>query len=253
MSRILTIANHKGGTAKTTTCANLSVALTELGKKVLAVDLDPQAGLSTSLGADVTNLEKNVYHAMLEKNTNLADVLVRVRENLDLAPAGRDLAAAEMVLVTEANGELALTTALRGVKDKYDFILLDCPPSLGKLTINALVAADEVIIPVQCSFLAVRPLGQLLDTISLVREKLNSNLKIGGILLTRFDSRTLHAKEVVERIREIFKDKVFNTVVSASVRFDEAPVRGESILEYAKDHKGAAAYRELTKEVISRG
>lgn len=253
MGRVIAISNHKGGTTKTTSCACLGVALTELGRRVLALDLDPQAGLSSSLGVDIQNLKKTIYNAMLEEGISLEDILVKPREGLDLAPASRDLAAAEVILAQETGGEAVLSEILRKTKEKYDYILIDCPPSLGKLTVNALVAADEVIIPLTCSFLAIKPLGQLLDTIETVKQRLNPNLRICGVLLAKFDSRTLHAKEIVERIRRIFKDQVFNTVVSRSVRFEEAPVRGETILEYASNHKGASQYRQFAKEVENHG
>jgi len=253
LNKIIAISNHKGGTGKTTTCASLGVALTELKKKVLAIDLDPQASLSVSLGLDVSRLEKTIYNALLEKDFRVEDAIVKAREDLDLIPANRDLAAAEVILVQETGGELILLKTLKRIRNHYDYILIDCPPSLGKLTINALVAANEVILPVSCSFLDIKSLGQLLETIETIKERLNSSLKISGILLTKFNGRTLHASEVVRRVKDIFKDQVFEIVVCDSVRFKEAPVRGETILEYASTHKGAMQYRSLAKEVENRG
>lgn len=252
MSKTLAISNHKGGTGKTTSCASLAVALTEFGKKVLSIDLDPQASLSLSLGVDGNRLQKTIYNALLERGVSLKDIIVGVRKFIDLAPANRDLAAAEIILAQETGGELLLADTLKNSKNKYDYTLIDCPPSLGRLTINALAAADWVLIPVNSSFLAIKPLGQLLETIHTVKERLNPKLQILGILLTQFNSRTLHASEVEERVRQIFKDQVFKSVITRSVRFEEAPVQGKTILEYSSAHKGATGYREFAKEVIKR-
>lgn len=250
MARIIAIANQKGGVGKTTTCASLAVALSQLRKNILAVDLDPQGHLSISLGLNGKDLEKTIYQAMLQRGVSLDSVLLKARKNLTLAPANRDLAASEIILVEEAKGERILSKLLNKVKDKYDYILIDCPPSLGKLTINALTAADEVIIPVECSFLALKGLGELLSTIELIKQRLNPNLKVRKVLATMYDARTLHAQEVVERLKSIFKERFFAIPVVRSVRFREAPVRGQTILEYAPHHKGAFAYRRLAKEVI---
>lgn len=250
---IIAFSNHKGGTTKTTSCASISVALAELGKKVLAVDLDPQGSLTITFGKDPDKLENTIYNALLDKGTSIKDAILKIKDNLDLAPANRDLAAAEILLFKEAGSEFFLSQAIKKIKGSYDFILIDCPPSLGKLTINALTACQKVIIPLPCSFLAIKSLGQLLDTIEVIKERLNSNLEIMGILLSKIDSRTLHSKEVEERIRDIFKDKVFKTTVSQTVRFEEAPAQGQTILEYAPTHKSAEAYREITKEVLNHG
>jgi len=251
--RIIAISNHKGGTGKTTTCANLGVALTEMNKRVLAIDLDPQASLSVSLGINTNSLEKTIYNALLERGFKVENAIIKARENLDLLPSNRELAAAEVILIQETGGELVLRKMLEKIQNSYDYILIDCPPNLGKLTINALVASDEVIIPVSCSFLDIRALGQLLETVETIKERLNPYLDICGILLTKFTTRTLHSLEVAKRVREIFKNKVFKTTICNSVRFKEAPVRGETILEYVPTHKGAMQYRSLAKEVIKVG
>lgn len=253
MSRTIAVANQKGGVGKTTTCAALAVALTELAESVLAVDLDPQSHLTISLGIDPNDFDRTIYHAMLQRGVKIQDVLVKVRQKLDLAPANRDLAAAEILLLQEAGGEVALAKALKATMEEYSYILIDCPPNLGKLTINALTAADEVIIPVECSFLAVKGLGQLLDTIDLVEERMNPTLRISGVLLTMYDGRTLHGQQIRKRLSEAFGEDVFDTVIPRTVRFNEASATGGTILEYASTHKGALAYRQLAKEVIRRG
>jgi len=249
---ILAIVNHKGGSTKTTTAATLAVALADFNKrtKVLLCDLDPQASLTATFGLDNNEHPKTLYHALLERGTKITDVKTHIRDRLDLVPANRNLAAGEVLLLRDdKEGDFYLRRALTPVRKEYAYILLDCPPNLGKLTINALVAADRVIIPVTCSFLAVKALGQLLDTIEQVRARLNPSLDIMGILLTRF-SRTLHAAEVERRIREIFKGQVFKTVIGHSVRFEEAPAAGKTILDYEPSHPGAVAYRAFAKEVL---
>jgi chromosome partitioning protein len=248
---VLAIACHKGGTAKTTSTATLAVALAQEGQRVLACDLDHQAALTTTFGIQADQGQRTVYHALLQEGIGLAQVIVPVGECLDLAPSHRDLAAGE-VLMQQAgdDGDLYLREALAPLRDQYDYILMDCPPNLGKLTINALVSADRVIIPVNPSFLAVRALGQLLETIELVRARRNPSLAIMGILLTRV-SRTLHAAEVEARLRQMFPDQVFSTAIGQSVRFEEAPVTGKTILDYEPWHPGALAYRAVAKEILN--
>ncbi len=248
---IIAVVNHKGGSTKTTSTATLAVALAELQPhiRVLAVDCDPQASLTATFGLEAEDRPKTLYHALLEQGTGVTDVLVPVRERVDLVPANRNLAAAEVLLLNDEQGNLALRQALASVYAQYAYIVLDCPPSLGKLTINALAAADKIIIPVTCSFLAVKALGQLLDTIEEVQRQLNPSLTIMGLLLTRL-SRTLHAAEVEKRLRQIFPSQVFDTVIGHSVRFEEAPAAGQTILEYAPDHPGALAYRAFAHEVL---
>ncbi len=249
---ILAVANHKGGSTKTTTTATLAVALAEQNKRVLACDLDSQASLTATFGLESSEIEqqrKTLYHALLDEDTSIGDVTVGMRERVDLVPSSRNLAAGEVLLLHDEDGDLSLHHALASVRTVYDYILLDCPPSLGKLTINALAAADYVIIPVTCSFLTVKALGQLLDTIEQVKTKLNPLLRIMGILLTR-STHTLHAAEVEKRVRDIFTDQVFTTVIGQSVRFEEAPAAGQTILDYETSHPGAQAYRTFAKEVL---
>ena len=248
---IIAIVNHKGGVGKTTTAASLGAALQEHGRRVLLVDLDPQASLTVTF-ADQAH-QKTIYHALLEEGVAVKDTIVPVRERLSLIPSGRDLAAADLLLAQEADGDLYLRRTLAPVTKAYDVILLDCPPNLAKLTINALVAADAALIPLSSSFLSLKPLGQLLDTIEQVKARRNPSLAILGFLLTRFSRTTLHAAEVEERVREMFKAKVFTTVIGQSVRFEEAPAVGQTILEYEPSHPGALAYRAVAKEVIHRG
>lgn len=248
MPRIITVANQKGGVGKTTTVLNLGSALHREGKRVLLVDLDPQAALSTSLAIDAGKDHKTVYQILLSQ-VRATRAIRRSRSGPDLIPANIDLAAAEVELVAEMGRERVLAEALHPVHDRYDFILIDCPPSLGLLTINALVAAQEVIIPLQCEYLAMRGLGLLLRTIERVKAKLNRNLKVAGILVTMYNRRTLHAQEVLDEVRKSFGDRVFPVVVKSSVRFKEAPAAGLSILDYAAFHEGAQVYRELAKEL----
>lgn len=247
----IAIANRKGGTAKTSTAVNLGAGLAELGKRVLLIDLDPQGNLSTYLGINKDGLEKTIYNALLEKGVGLSDIIHQKYQRLYVAPANNDLSAAEVILVNEIGRENALSKALQTIDNQYDYILIDCPPNLGLLTINALTAASKVIIPIECAFLSTQGLKQLLQTITKIQERLNPALEVMGILLTKYDGRTSHAQEVVSEVRKAFPDKVFNTVIARTVRFDEAPVVGQSILEYASDSPGAIAYRQLTKEVIN--
>jgi chromosome partitioning protein len=251
LKAVIAFSNHKGGTAKTTSCASVAASLLELGHgPVLVVDCDPTGALSAGFNAIPPDGAKTIYHALLERGTTLKDVIRTVRPGLDLAPANRDLAAAEIILPHEPGGDVILRKALREVEGSYAFVLLDCPPNLGKLTINALSAADGVVIPLSPAYLSLNPMGQLVDTIEHVTERLNPKLKIYGVLLTRFDRRLLHAKEVEEHLRGRFPDMVFKQVIAPSVRFEEAPAGGVTILEYQPGHPGAIAYREVTKELL---
>jgi chromosome partitioning protein len=251
MAKVIAIANQKGGSAKTTTTVNLGAALAEQGKRVLLVDFDPQGNLSIYLGIDIEKLEHTIYNVLVEPSTSLSSVVLPTAiPRLSIAPANIDLCAAEIQLVTEMSREFGLQRKLQEVGEAYDYILIDTPPSLGLLVINALTAADEVIMPVQCSFLALRGLGQLLETVEKVRGRLNSRLEVGGILLTMFNGQTSHAQEIVQLTRERFGTMVFNTMVARSIRFDEAPVAGQPILVYAGTSKGSVEYREFAKEVL---
>jgi len=249
MARIISVANQKGGVGKTTTVLNLGVALHEEGKQVLLVDLDPQAALSTSLAVPVAETQATIYQVLLSQMPAAAAVITD-KSRPDLVPANIDLAAAEVELVAEMGRERILADALQPVHDCYDFIVVDCPPSLGLLTINALVAADEVLIPLQCEYLAMRGLGLLLRTVDRVKAKLNPPLEVAGILVTMYNGRTLHAQEVLAEVRQAFGQRVLPVIIKSSVRFKEAPAAGLSILDYATSHEGARAYRALAKELM---
>jgi chromosome partitioning protein len=252
-ARIIAMANQKGGVGKTTTTISLGAALVECGMKVLLVDFDPQGGCALGLGIEPASLPLSIYDALLDRQCNVEDVLVGTRvDNLDLLPANIDLAAAELMLVQEVAREQSLMRVLAPLRVKYDFILIDCPPSLGLLTINALTAADGVIVPLECEYYALRGMGQLMDSIEKIKERLNPRLQVDGIVATMFDGRTLHGREVLERVREAFGARLFETVVRKTIRFAEAPVAGEPITTYATNSPGAHAYRKLAKEVIDR-
>ena len=249
MARIIAVANQKGGVGKTTTVLNLGTALRREGKRVLLVDLDPQAALSVSLRVPINQAALTIYQVLLCKAA--ASKAVRpTYSGADLIPANIDLAAAEPELVAAMGRERILGEALQPLRDNYDFILIDCPPSLGLLTVNALVAAGEVLIPLQCEYLAMRAMGLLMRIIDSVRARLNPGLAITGVLVTMYNSRTVHAQEVLDEARATFGSKVFSAVVKSSVRFKEAPAAGLSILDYAAVHEGAAAYRSLAKELL---
>jgi chromosome partitioning protein len=249
-ARVLALANQKGGVAKTTTTLNLGVALRGLGQRVLAVDLDPQSNLSMSQGIDVESLGVGMYH-VLTGSAALSEI-IEARE-IDIAPAGIELAGAELALSAAIGRERALERALRPVRDLYDYVLLDTPPSLGLLTINAMVAADGVIVPVQCEYLSLRGLAQLQSTLAQVREHLNPRVDIVGILPTMYDGRTIHGREAVDLLVESFGDRVYRTRVGKTIRFAEAPVEGKSVIRYDPDGQAARWYRQLAREVVEAG
>ncbi len=252
-ARIIALANQKGGVGKTTTTINLGAGLAELGQRVLLVDFDPQGGCALGLGIEPGELDLSVYNVLLDRSVRVADAVISTKvPNLDLLPSNIDLSAAELQLVSEVAREQALQRALEPLRVKYDFILIDCQPSLGLLTVNALTAADGVIIPLETEYYALRGMGLLLDSIERIRERLNPGLEIDGIVATMFDSRTVHGKEVLARVLEAFGDNLFDTLIRKTIRFAEAPVVGEPILSYAPDSSGAAAYRALAKEVMDR-
>ena len=251
--RIIAMANQKGGVGKTTTTISLGAALAELGQKVLLVDFDPQGGCALGLGIEPGALDLSVYNALLDRSCRVEDVILATKvENLDLLPSNIDLSAAELMLVQEVAREQTLMRVLAPLRVKYDFILIDCPPSLGLLTINALTAADGVIVPLECEYYALRGMGLLMDSIDRIRERLNPRLQVDGIVATMFDKRTLHAREVLERVEDAFGPWLFHTKIRKTIRFAEAPVAGEPILSYAPTSTGAAAYRKLATEVMSR-
>ena len=238
MGNIIAVCNNKGGTAKTTSCASLAVALLELHQRpILMVDCDPTGALSASFRSVPGDGEKTIYHALLERGTTLKRVIRPLRNGLDLAPSNRDLAAAEIILATQAGGELLLKKALEPHRDDYAFILLDCPPNLGKLTVSALTAADSVLIPLTPAYLSLNPLGHLFETVEAVRDRLNPKLKVLGLLLTQFNRQTLHAQEVEERVRSLYPDLLFSQVIGHTVRIQEAPAAGQTILDYQPSHR----------------
>jgi chromosome partitioning protein len=251
-ARVVAMCNQKGGVGKTTSTINLGAALVEYGRRVLLIDLDPQGALSVGLGVPAQNLERTVYNALMERRTSLADVRVSTDiPGLDLIPSNIDLSAAEVQLVSEVAREQTLMRALASVRDDYDYILIDCQPSLGLLTVNALTAAQGVIIPLECEFFSLRGVALLVDTIDKVKERLNPSLEISGILATMYDSRTVHCREVFSRVVEAFGDTVFQTVIQRTVRFPETTVAGQPITTWAPTSSGASAYRDLAKEVLA--
>ena len=246
-TRIIAFANQKGGVAKTTTTLNLGVAFKEMGYRVLLVDLDPQGNLTMSQGLNPDTIETSMFDVLVRK-IPISDVIER--REVDLAVASIDLAGAELALAALIGRERSLEKALVEVRDRYDFILIDTPPSLGLLTINAFVAATGVIVPVQCEYLALRGLVQLENTLAMVRENLNPRVGVEGIVPTMYDARTLHAREAVEILEENFGDLVFKTRIRKTVRYAEAPVKGSSVLGYDPTGTASEAYRELAKEVL---
>lgn len=252
-ARIVALANQKGGVGKTTTTINLGAALAELDQRVLLVDFDPQGGCALGLGIEPGGLDLSVYDALLDRNCEVEDVICKTQvPGLDLLPSNIDLAAAELMLVQEVAREQSLMRVLAPLRGRYDFILIDCPPSLGLLTINALTAADGVIVPLETEYYALRGMALLMDSIEKIRERLNPRLHIDGIVATMVDTRTLHSKEVLERVKDAFGGRVFDTPIRKTVRFAEAPVAGEPILTYAPSSTGATAYRKLAQEVMAR-
>ena len=250
---VISMCNQKGGVGKTTTTINLGAALAEYGRRVLLVDFDPQGSLSVGLGVNPHTLDESIYTLLMSRQGDPHDVITdTVIEGMDLLPANIDLSAAEVQLVSEVAREQTLKRVIDRVRDEYDVILIDCAPSLGLLTINALTASDWVIMPLECEFFALRGIALLTDTIEKVQDRLNPDLKILGILGTMFDSRTLHAREVMERVVQAFGDVVFHTVIKRTIKFPETTVAGEPITTYAPKSPAADAYRDLAKEVLTR-
>nr|WP_269457443.1 ParA family protein [Nakamurella panacisegetis] len=252
-ARVIAMCNQKGGVGKTTTTLNLGASLAEYGRRVLLVDLDPQGALSAGLGVPSHELDHTIYNLMLERNTTITDVLVPTRvPGLDLLPANIDLSAAEVQLINEVGREHTLARALRPMLHEYDYILIDCQPSLGLLTVNALACAHGVIMPVAAEFFSLRGVALLVDTIDKVKDRINPDLEVDGVLVTMFDGRTVHARDVVAMLVQRFGDEVYDTVVSRTVKFPETTVAGEPITTYAPTSPAAEAFRALAREVIAR-
>nr|WP_283133491.1 AAA family ATPase [Rhizohabitans arisaemae] len=252
-ARVIAMVNQKGGVGKTTTTINLGAALAEVGLKVLLVDFDPQGALSVGLGINPLQLDLTVYNLLMERGITAHDVLLKTGvDGMDLLPSNIDLSAAEVQLVTEVAREQVLGRVIAPLLPEYDVCLIDCQPSLGLLTINALTAAHGVMVPLECEFFALRGVALLMDTIQKVQERLNQDLVIEGLLATMYDARTLHGREVLARVVEAFDEQVFHTVINRTVRFPDATVAGEPITSFDPSSLGANAYRELAREVLSR-
>ncbi|WP_342513872.1 AAA family ATPase [Sporosarcina sp. FSL K6-1522] len=253
MGRIIAIANQKGGVGKTTTSVNLSACLAHLGKKVLLIDTDPQGNATSGVGVNKGEIQKCIYDILID-DVDIQEVIHSTKvDNLDIIPATISLAGAEIELVSTISREVRMKHAIQEVKDSYDYIIIDCPPSLGLLTINALTASDSIVIPVQCEYYALEGLSQLLSTIRLVQKHLNEALMIDGVLLTMFDARTNLGIQVIDEVKKYFQDKVYKTIIPRNVRLSEAPSHGEPIIIYDSRSRGAEVYLELAKEVVHNG
>ncbi|EAG7817922.1 ParA family protein [Listeria monocytogenes] len=253
MSKVIALANQKGGVGKTTSSVNLSSSLAFLGKKVLLVDIDPQGNASSGIGVNKGEIEHCIYDVLVD-DVAIQDVLQKTDlDNLNVIPATIQLAGAEVELVPAISREIRLKKAIDSIRDDYDYVIIDCPPSLGLLTLNALTAADSVLIPVQCEYYALEGLSQLLNTIRIVQKHLNEDLQIEGVLLTMLDARTNLGIQVIEEVKKYFQNKVFNTIIPRNVRLSEAPSHGKPILLYDAKSKGAEVYLELAKEVVAHG
>jgi len=253
-ARIIALCNQKGGVGKTTTTINLGAALAEYGRRVLIVDFDPQGAASVGLGVNPHELDRTIYTLLMERGAQLSEVVRPTAvPGLDVLPANIDLSAAEVQLVGEVARESVLARALRAAEPDYDVILIDCQPSLGLLTVNALTAAHGVLIPLECEFFALRGVALLIETVEKVRDRLNPRLRIDGIIGTMHDPRTLHSREVLNRVKEAFGDQLMHTVIGRTVKFPDSSVAAEPITTYAPTHSGAEAYRQLARELVARG
>jgi len=250
MGKVIAIANQKGGVGKTTTAVNLSSCLAYKGKKVLLLDIDPQGNTTSGLGIDKKNVEKSIYDVIINDEDIEKCILPTVVENLDICPSNIQLAGAEVELVSFISRETRVKDALDEVKDNYDFVIIDCPPSLGLLTVNSLTASDTVLVPIQCEYYALEGLSQLMDTVKIVKKHLNKKLDVEGVVLTMFDARTNLSIQVVEEVKKYFKNKVYRTIIPRNVRLSEAPSYGLPIILYDPKSKGAECYIELAEEVI---
>mgnify|MGYP003459236010 FL=1 len=252
MARIISVANQKGGVGKTTTAVNLGASLAFVGKKILLVDSDAQGNATSGMGIRKPDVTHDIYDVLVNEVPIQDAIYPTSRENLDIVPATLQLAGAEIELTSMMARESRLKMALNEVKDQYDFILIDCPPSLGHLTINAFTASDSILIPVQCEYYALEGLSQLLNTVRLVQKHFNPELEIEGVLLTMYDARTNLGAEVVEEVRRYFQEKVYDTIIPRNIRLSEAPSHGMSIIDYDIRSKGAEVYQALAKEVLTR-
>ncbi|MHB9144013.1 MAG: ParA family protein [Symbiobacteriia bacterium] len=252
MGRVMAIANQKGGVGKTTTAVNLSACLADLGKKVLVVDIDPQGNTTSGLGVDKKRVGSSVYDVLINDAAAEAAIRSTGLARLDIMPATIDLAGAEIELVPAMSRENKLKKALQTVRDSYDFVVVDCPPSLGLLTVNALTAADSLLVPIQCEYYALEGLSQLMNTFKLVQGNLNPSLEIEGVVLTMFDGRTNLSIQVADEVKRFFRGKVYSSVITRNVRLSEAPSHGKPITTYDPKSKGAELYYDLAKEVVER-
>ena len=252
MGRIIAVANQKGGVGKTTTSINLAAGLAEKGKKVLAVDMDPQGNLTSGLGVDKDSVEKSIYELIIGEADIKEVINKEVLENLDIIPTSIDLSAAEIELIGVDDKEYILRNAIDQVKDQYDFVIIDCPPSLSMLTINAMTTADSVIVPIQCEYYALEGLSQLIHTVELVKDRLNSKLEIEGVVFTMYDARTNLSLQVVENVKDNLQQNIYKTIIPRNIRLAEAPSYGLPINKYDPKSTGAESYMRLADEVIER-
>lgn len=252
MGRIIAIANQKGGVGKTTTAINLSACLAEKGKKVLAVDMDPQGNMTSGLGLDKDAIEKTVYDLIIDE-ASIEEILQKeALENLDILPTSIDLSAAEIELIGVEDKEFIIRNAVKKIKDNYDFIIIDCPPSLSMLTINAMTTADSVLVPIQCEYYALEGLSQLIHTVELVKERLNPGLEIEGVVFTMYDARTNLSLQVVENVKDNLQQAIYKTIIPRNIRLAEAPSYGMPISQYDPKSAGSESYRRLAEEVINK-
>ena len=252
MGKVIVIANQKGGVAKTTTSVNLAASLAEYKQKVLLIDLDPQGNASSGLGVEKNQIEYSIYDVLVN-HVPINKITIKLNQNLHIAPAKVELAGAELELVSVISRETRLKNALEEAREQYDYLIIDTPPSLGLLTLNALTAADSYLVPIQCEYYALEGVSQLLNTINLVQKNLNPKLQMEGILMTMYDNRTNLSNQVVDDVKEAFKDKVFKTIIPRNVRLSEAPSFGQAIIDYDRRSKGAETYLALAKEVMKNG
>lgn len=252
-ARVISMCNQKGGVGKTTSTINLGAALAEAGRRVLLIDFDPQGALSVGLGFNPHDMDQTIYNLLTSRDVKVHDVLLTTNvQNLDLIPGNIDLSAAEVQLVNEVAREQILADAIKPVLDDYDYVIIDCLPSLGLLTVNALTASQGVIIPLECEFFALRGVALLMDTIEKVQQRLNPELVLEGIVATMYDARTVHSREVLQTVVDAFGDQVFHTVINRTIKFPETSVAGEPITSYASASNGADAYRQLARELMAR-